>query len=168
MTDDASRTIRTETIHGDLVEVVDKTALIENVINQVIVGFCKPRREAGEFMWNVVLDTSVISLGAKVKVTLAIAHELQYELDKNALHRVVALRNAFAHHATDAFPVLSVGKSQSEDRQYNMLWILEGTGKVARLKRHEALEDFRKFYRKAKQSLVGLMRVVIDRYGSDA
>jgi hypothetical protein len=65
---------------ADVVGVIDRAAVIENIINQVIVGYCKPRKEAWEFMWSIVLDTSVMSLGAKLKVVMAVAHELGFKL----------------------------------------------------------------------------------------
>jgi hypothetical protein len=37
----------------DVVDVIARAADIENVINQVIVGYCKPRKEAWEFMWSI-------------------------------------------------------------------------------------------------------------------
>lgn len=76
-----------------MVDVIDRAALIKNIINQVIAGYCKPRKDAWGFMWSVVLDTSVMSLGAKIKVIMGVAHEMEFKLEKNSLHRVIALRN---------------------------------------------------------------------------
>ena len=87
------------------VRVINRTALIENILSQVFVGYCSPRKEAWEFMWSVAPDTSAMSLGAKVKVAMAVASETQFKVDKHPLHTVLALRNAFAHHATDAHAV---------------------------------------------------------------
>lgn len=148
----------------DVVDVIDRVALIENVINQVIVGYCKPQKEAWEFMWSVVLDTSVMALGAKLKVVLAISHEIGHKLDKDSLHQVIALRNAFAHHASNAHPVYAVGRTPEQDTTYLQLWVLEGSGKISRLKRDEAFAKFNKAYRKALESLVQLKNLVAERY----
>jgi hypothetical protein len=153
---------------ADVVDVIDRAALIENIINQVIVGYCKPRKEAWEFMWSIVLDTSVKSLGAKVKVVMAVAHEMSFKLEKNALHRVIALRNAFAHHASNAHPVLAVGRTPEEDTSYFQFWVLEGSGKISRVKRDEAFTEFNDAYRKARDSLAELKKMVHERYSSDA
>lgn len=147
----------------DVVDVIDRVALIENVINQVIVGYCKPRKEAWEFMWSIVLDTSVMSLGAKVKVVMAVSQEIGFKLDKNSLHRVIALRNAFAHHASNAHPVLVVGRTTEEDTSYFQFLVLDGHGKVSRVKRHEAFIEFNAVYRAARESLVQLLNMVRER-----
>jgi len=158
-----------ESSHPDVVDVIDRAALIENMINQVIVGYCKPRKKAWMFMWSVVLDTSVMSLGAKVKVVMAISHEMEFKLNKNSLHRVVALRNAFAHHASDAHPVIDVGQTPEEDTSYLEFWVLEGSGKVAHIKRHEAFGEFNETYRQARESLAELKNLVHEKFeGGDA
>jgi hypothetical protein len=152
----------------DVVDVIDRAALIENIINQIIVGYCKPRKDAWEFMWCIVLDTSVMSLGAKVRVVLAVAHEMGFKLEKDALHRVIALRNAFAHHATDAHPVLAVGRTPEEDTSYFQFLVLDGSRKISRIKRHKAFTDFNSAYCKVRDSLAQLKNMVHERYGSDA
>jgi len=146
------------------VDVVDRTALIENILNQIIVGYCAPRPPAVEFMWGVVLDTSVMSLGAKVKVVLAVAHELDFKLKREALHKVISLRNAFAHHATDANPVLVIGRKPEESTSYLQLVVLEGTGKIRRMKRDDAFVEFNEAYRTARVSLVSLIDLVRERF----
>jgi hypothetical protein len=148
----------------DVVEVIDRSASIENIINQIIVGYCKPRKDAWEFMWSVMLDTSVMALGAKIKVVMAISHEMSFSLEKNAVHRVIALRNAFAHHASNAHPVLAVGKTPEEDTSYLQFWVLESSGKISRVKRHEAFDEFNAAYCKARDSLVQLKDIVNKRY----
>jgi hypothetical protein len=152
----------------DVVNVIDRVAYIENIINQVIVGYCKPRNDAWEFMWSIVLDTSIMPLGAKVKVAMAAAHELGFDLERNALHRVIALRNAFAHHASNAHPVLSVGRTPEEDSSYYQFWVLEGSGKISRIKRHDAFTEFNQAYIKARDSLIKLKDIISEKYGSNA
>ncbi|MDN8617177.1 hypothetical protein [Variovorax ginsengisoli] len=111
-----------------------------------------------------MLDTSVMPLGAKIKVVMAIAHEMKFDLEKNALHRVIALRNAFAHHSSSAHPVLAAGKTPEEDTSYFQFWVLEGSGKIQRVKRHEAFVEFNAAYGKAKGSLVQLKKIVNELY----
>ena len=146
----------------DIVDVIDRAAVIENLINQIIVGYCKPRKEAWRFMWSIVLDTSVMTLGAKVKVVMAVSHEMEFKLDKNSLHRVIELRNAFAHHASDAHPVLVVGGTPEEDTSHLEFWVLATSGKISRIKRHKAFDEFNAAYRAARESLVQLKSMLDD------
>jgi hypothetical protein len=103
-------------------------------------------------------------LGAKVKVVMAISQEMGFNLERNALHRVIALRDAFAHHASDAHPVLAVGRTPEEDTSYLQFWVLEGSGKISRIERHEAFSEFNAAYRKARESLVQLKNMVHEKY----
>jgi hypothetical protein len=144
----------------DLVHVVNRTALIENILNQVIEAFCEPRQEAFRFFWNVVLDSSVMPMGSKLKVAMAISQELNFNLDQNALHSVLSLRNAFAHHKTESHQVLVVGKTPDEDHVYSQLQILSSSGKLTQRYREDALKDFDAAYEIAYTSLVSLVRII--------
>jgi len=158
----------TEPSTPDVVDVIDRVALIENIINQIIVGYCNPRKDAWEFMWSIVLDTSVMSLGAKVKVVLAVSHEMGVKLDKDSIHKVISLRNAFAHNASNAHPIYVVGRTPEEDTSHLQLLVLEGSGKVSRKKRHEAFTEFNGAYRAARDSLAQLKNLVREMYDTGA
>lgn len=144
----------------DLVHVVNRTALIENILNQVIEGFCEPRRDSVMFFWNVVLDSSVMPMGSKVKIAMAIAQELNLKLDQNALHSVLSLRNAFAHHKTESHPVLVAGGSEDEDKVYSQLQILSNSGKLTQRYREDALTDFNEAYKVAYNSLGAMVDAI--------
>ena len=145
---------------SDLVDVIDRTALIENILSQVIQAFCQPSAGASIFFWNVVLDSSVMPMGSKVKVAMAIAHELDVKLEQNALHQVLSLRNAFAHHKTESHPVLVVGETESEDEMHLQLQVLSSAGKLSHKRRADALAEFNSSHALAKGSLVALLGVI--------
>ena len=139
------------------------------MLNQVIVGYCRPAKDAREFMWSIVLDTSVMSLGAKVKVVSAISQEMRINVDRDALHSSISLRNAFAHHATHAHPVLEVpAKKGDKPVAYGELWVLGSSGKIKKVRRHEALEDFNVHCEKAKKSLAQLIDAIHAKSERDA
>jgi hypothetical protein len=144
----------------DLVVVVNRSAFIENIMNQIISDFCAPRKEASLFMWSVILDTSVMPLGAKAKVVAAIAYALGFEFDRNPLHRIIAIRNAFAHNATDAHATLMVHPNPEDDYIYHQFWVLGSTGEIKMEKRHEAFDEFQAVYAAARQSLLDLRNAV--------
>jgi len=140
--------------------VIDGTALIENILNQVIEAYLMPRTAAKQFLWDILLDSSILPLGSKVKVAMAISQELSTKLDQTALHSVVSLRNAFAHHATNAHPELTVGKTPDADQLHYMLQVISNSGRVTRKRREEALTEFDGSYAKAKESLLALLAVI--------
>ena len=144
----------------DVVVVINRAGLIENLLNQVIEQYCAPPRDRLELFWTVLLDSSVMSVGAKVKVAMAVAHRITFKLEAEPIHRVMALRNAFAHHPTDAHPVLVVGKTEQNDSSHFELHVLSGSGRISRIPREQALDEFNAAYQKAKASLVALRDAV--------
>jgi hypothetical protein len=143
---------------SDLVIVIDRSANIEKLMTRIIFSYCSPRQDARPFMWNIMLDSSVMTLGAKAKVVMAIAQELNFKFEKDALHRVLDLRNAFAHHATDANFNMGMGPDGETEFFYEF-WVLRSSGKLEKKKRQQAFEEFNKAYVIAQQSLVGLANV---------
>ena len=79
---------------SDVANVIDRTALIENILSQVIEAYCEPRKDRFRFFWSVLLDSSIMPMGSKTKAAMAIAQEMRFKLDQNSLHNVVSLRNA--------------------------------------------------------------------------
>ena len=143
----------------DVIHVINRTAVIENVLNQLIAEYCRPRKEAFAFFWTVLLDSSIIPLGAKVKVAAAISQESNdAKLDKDSLHKLISYRNAFAHHAEDAHPTLFVSKNREEDQSHFMLHVITPSGQTREIRRVDALSDFNSCYEKAMKSLVAMLR----------
>lgn len=144
----------------DLVLIINRAGFIENLFNQIITGYCSPREHAWYFMWSVVLDTSVMPLGAKLKVVMAIAQELNFKLPRNALTKVIQLRNSFAHTTTNANPVIVVDRKNEESEQYNEFHTLDSNGVLKITKRHEALAVFNESYSTSKAALIVLLDLV--------
>ncbi len=147
--------------------VIDRTALIENLLNQVIENFCAPRKQAFMFFWNVLLDSSIMPIGSKAKVAMAIAQELGAKLDQKSIHAVMSLRNAFAHHKIGSHPVVSVGASPKDSQVHYELQIISNSGKLSRKRRDDALSEFNSSYQFAKGSLVALLEAVKSRRAAD-
>jgi uncharacterized protein (UPF0335 family) len=146
--------------HADLSIVIDRTASIENLLNQVIEKFCRPRKEAFSFFLGVVLDSSIMPMGAKARVAMAISQEVGAGLDQKALHKVISLRNAFAHHSVNSHPTLFVAKAIEENKSCYTLRIIDSSGRVSRKLRQNAFDDFNSSYGSAKESLMGLIETI--------
>lgn len=146
----------------DIIFVIDRTATIENLLDQIIEKYCSPRKEVFSFFWSVVLDSSILSLGAKVKLVTVIAQELGVQFKSHSLHQILSLRNAFAHHPSTAHPVLAVGVKPDQDEVYYELHVISNSGKIRKVERGKALKEFNNNYDKAKQSLNQLLEAVKD------
>ena len=54
-----------------------------------------------------------------------------------------------------------------EDSSYLQFWVLESSGKIQRIKRHEAFNEFNVVYRTARESLVTLKDMVRQKFAQD-
>ena len=149
---------------NDVSKVISRTALIENLLNQIILKYSSPRKEAFQFFWDVLLDSSIMPLGSKVKVVMAITQNLGGKLNSTPIHKVISLRNAFAHHDINAHATIAVGKTPEEDESYYMLQIITQSGKVDRKRREDALEEFNINYKLAKEALVKLKDLLENKF----
>jgi len=143
-----------------VIEIVNRTAYIENLLNQVIENYCSPHKDRFMFFWDVVLDSSIMPIGSKVKIAMAVAQNVSFRLDQDALHKVMALRNAFAPHQTGSHPVLVVGKTTDEDSVHFQLQVISNSGQITRKKRHDAYVEFVKSFSSAELSLVDLLACI--------
>ena len=142
---------------SDINAVVDSTAHIENLLDQIITNFTRPRAGARLFFWQIMLDGSILSLGGKIKVVMAISQRCDCKIDQNALHIVIAYRNAFAHQRTDSNPSDVSGTGVDGGEQHYMLQIINNSGKTEMKKRAEALDEFNKAFLQAEASLKPLL-----------
>ena len=142
-------------------QVLDRTDLIENLINQVIEKYCAPRPESHDFFSHVMLNSSIMPLGSKIKVVMAICQEIEFKVKSTPLHTVVNLRNAFAHHGISSHPTLVVGKNLENDAVKYYFHIITQSGKVERKSREQALEEFNSAYTSAKELLIKIRGEVV-------
>ena len=145
---------------ADVTLVIDRTALVENILNQVIESFCEPSERASLFFWEVLLDSSIMQMGSKSKIAMAIAQQLHFKLDQDAIHSVMSLRNAFAHHDISSHPVLVVRAPPEVSKFHFELQIISNSGKVSRKRRDVALSEFNASFQLAKESLVALLDAI--------
>jgi hypothetical protein len=148
------------TYSTDLERIVSRTALIENLLNQVVTNYCAPREDLYHFFWDVLLDSSVMPTGSKVKVAMAISQKVKRKLDRNALHKVLSLRNSFAHHGLESHPVLELGRSPGEGSVRYELQVLDNEGRLTRTERASAVEQFDVAYESARESLKTLLEAI--------
>lgn len=98
---------------------------------------------------------------------MAIAQETGFELKQDPLHKLISYRNAFAHHAVDAHPMILVAKNPEQDKMQYMLHIISNSGRIKQISRDEALKEFDICYDQAKQSLVDLRKAIEAKFERD-
>ena len=95
-------------------------------------------------------------MGSKVKVAMAISQRVKRKLDRSALHKVMSLRNAFAHHDLDSHSVIQVDRGSVR----NELQVLDNEGRRTRTERTVAVEQFDVAYDAARESLRALLEAI--------
>lgn len=82
-------------------EVIDKTKSIEYQLNCMIHNIILPTKNVA-FFQNVILNSSVIPLGAKLRIikSLCINLKLKQDFDIDKVHRIINIRNLFAHESS--------------------------------------------------------------------
>ncbi len=143
-------------LDNDLSRVIDRTSLIENILDQIISNYILPSEKTKDFFWDVVLDSSIISLGSKLKLVKVIAFKLHIKLKQNDLHTVISYRNAFAHHDIQSHPRGIVNRGAEDCETTFNLHIIRNSGKTELINRKDAIIEFDTCFFKAKESLLEL------------
>lgn len=140
-------------MENDTSRVIDRTALIENLLDQIIIKYISPREEIFPFINDVLLDNSIMPIAAKLKVVIFITQVLNLRNFKpQPFYEVFALRNAFAHHSLFSHPTLEIHQNPEDDKPYYQLKIMRSE-KIERMSREKALEKFNREFDSAKESL---------------
>jgi hypothetical protein len=141
----------------ELGSILNRTALIEAVMDQVIEAYCRPRQTAYRFFMQVMLHSSTISLGTKAKLVAAIAQEVDFKINKDEIHKLISLRNGFAHHPLDSHPTFRFGV----DAQIRYeLAVITSSGSVKRTDRELALAEFNELHPRVLRSIYSLRDAV--------
>ena len=141
----------------ELGSILNRTALMEAVMDEVIESFCRPRRSSYRFFVQVLLHSSTLSLGSKAKLMSAIAQEVNFSINKDEIHKVIHLRNAFAHHPLDSYPTFRFG--EDENIRYELA-VIDSSGSVTRTDRVEALAKFNEVHPRALKVIHALRDAV--------
>lgn len=155
-------------MENDLSTVIDRTWILEGKINDLIEYFVAPRSGTLDFFYNVLLDTSIISLGAKVKIVMAISQELDVKIKQDAFHKVVSIRNAFAHTGQKSNPAVFLKEDGSLSDTDYVLKIVKNTGKIESMTRSNAMRQFEKKYQIALKSISSLLEAAKNEFSANS
>src|SRR3989338_9458744 len=82
-------------------EIIEKTKGIEYYFDCILHNFILPQKNV-EFFRNVMLHTSITPMGSKLKIVKSICknYSINPDFDIAKIHRILAIRNIFAHEST--------------------------------------------------------------------
>ncbi len=81
--------------------VVEDMKSIEHFLDCIILNRIMPGSPSSwGFTQNIILNSSIISIGTKLKIVKTICKEQNNPFNFNKLHRLINIRNLFAHENT--------------------------------------------------------------------
>ncbi|MBA0882753.1 hypothetical protein [Flavobacterium undicola] len=145
---------------------IDKLNEIEEAINQLIILYFKPEKEA-EFR-SIILNSSIINSGAKAKI-LNNLPEFDNKLINN-FQRIVSIRNAFAHSAMTNNAVVKIENVGGEikfevESLTSHLEVMNSSGQLKTNSVKDLVEEYSKRSDEIVDSLNQIIRKTADNNG---
>lgn len=123
---------------------LDQFNALEHKIAKIIAQYVGANPARTEFLENVVFNNAIISFGSKVKLLLTVARESNGpKLTKDKYHRLLNIRNAFAHG--NMIKGLRVNRNSFRAEPYGPYLVVEtlrGDGTVEEKLRADAMSEF--------------------------
>ena len=135
--------------------VIEKANEVERLLDEIIFAQINPNASGQNFVLGNLLHNSIISFAGKVKLVLYInkKHNLG-ELNRENLHKLLNLRNAFAHNDMwDKFDVHEPEDENSDKELYIYMESMVGNGSIKRIRRDHAHSEVDVLYKSLKKQL---------------
>lgn len=133
--------------------VVEQFNEIENMVNTIIFDYITPTIDAEQFVKTYLLDNSILSFASKIKLLQVIARNIKAKaIDRNKLHRLMAIRNAFAHNQVAHRIDIEHVENELPDIYY-YIESIKGNGEMERFKRDNVFAEFGPLHNDLKQEL---------------
>ncbi|WP_257311274.1 hypothetical protein [Geothrix fuzhouensis] len=140
--------------------IVERFSEIEQLINTVIFNYIAPILDAEKFVKLNLLDNSVVSFGAKIKLLQVINKNINGDfINRDKFHRLLSIRNAFAHN--NVGNNLEIEPSEENLSEiYFYIESMKGDGSIVRTRRDDAYTEFWALYLELLRSLQEFIKAV--------
>lgn len=124
-------------------------------MKRVIEAYIRPADDRRLFFRAYLLNNSVVALSAKLKLIFAINNELSLvKIDRHSFHRLLAIRNAFAHNDIGSgFRVGVPEDPQSSVSEHIVMESIKSDGSTEIITRAEALREFESVLTNVQEAL---------------
>ena len=142
--------------------VIDNTNYIESILKEILVKYISPPKEKLPFLNEIILNNSMLNLGAKVKAFLYLMEKNNWKkIDQNHFHTIFNIRNAFAHCGVSS-PNIEVRMNEDGSTTVTDIFYLiesvKSSGKFTKVKRRDALHKFTQSYVAVKDYLHEILK----------
>jgi hypothetical protein len=131
--------------------VIERTIAIESLIKAILVKYISPQKDRLPFLKDIILNNSMLNLGAKIKAFLYLVETNNWKkIDENHFHTILKIRNSFAHSDTSILV-------EPSEVSY-LLDSIQTSGKFTKVKSKDALRDFTQSYVAVKEYLGEILK----------
>lgn len=135
----------------EIAYVIERTIAIETFIRLILTKYISPPKDRLPFLEEIILNNSMLNLGAKVKALLHLVEKNNWKkIDQKHFHTILQIRNSFAHSDTTILV-------EPMEISY-LLDSVQTSGRFMRVKTKNALHDFTQSYVAVKEYLIDLLK----------
>ena len=124
--------------------VLEQFNNLELLATKILTVYVSPLEKRRDFFSKILLNNAVLPFGAKAKLLVAINNrEKLVKLDKNKIHRILAIRNAIAHNEiATRFQRIIPEDPEEPISSYFELDSVKSDGSLETIDRDHALREF--------------------------
>lgn len=136
-------------------KIIHEAGKIENLLDEIISEYFISDLNLESFFRKTILNAS-LEFSKKVKIVSQIAKKEDLEFNSGPFHRIMAIRNAFAHNDLSSTLRMNIDT-------YEYSWILKSSksdGTYEEIERSKAMKDFFENIDKAEKVLVFIFQKI--------
>jgi len=141
--------------------VIDHFNQLEHTITEIITIYISPKDSRVEYFKNNLMNNSIISFGAKVKLLLGInKQEKLVKLNRDSFHRILSVRNAIAHNDIATKLKIEIPEDPYDDiSTYIIMDRMKGDGSIETIPKSQAFSEFYELHMELQEDLDEMLEV---------
>jgi hypothetical protein len=146
----------------DIVYVISLFNSVEESLTSLLVRVIDAPKEKEDFLKNVLFNNAILPFSAKVKLFRHLQAANNWpKIDPRAFHRLMHIRNQFAHSQRSHRATVEIDTVKNESRIVDekiMIRSVTGSGQIVAVDTKEALQEFLQCYYKVSDYLMQLRK----------
>jgi hypothetical protein len=153
----------------DVVYVISVFNAVEESLTSLLVRVIGAPKEKEGFLRDILFNNAILPFSAKVKLFLHLRAANDWpKIDPGKLHRLMHIRNQFAHSQRSHRVIVEIDMKKNESRVVDekvMLSSVTGSGELKAVSTKEALEEFTQLYVEVSDYLLELRKKLSNKGG---
>jgi hypothetical protein len=148
----------------DVVYVISVFNNIEDSLTRLLIGEIGAPKEKEPFLREILFNNAILPFSAKVKLFLHLRAANNWpKIDQSKLHRLMHIRNQFAHSQRSHHATVQIDQEKNESSIVNekiMISSVSGSGQLVAVDVKDALDEFTNLYVEVSDYLIQLGKEV--------